>query len=154
MSDRIRTMVSLPTISDVKSAAADLCRSQPVVLAYVFGSHARGMADAESDIDIAVLTDPSLSKDERFDLRFRLMRHLAVSKNIPVEKIDLVVLQDVPVLLQYNVIRNGQMLFERSAGVRHDFEFSVEQRYEDEAPSLDREADMTIQRILNRHASL
>ena len=36
------------------ASLAAVCRSYPVSLAYLFGSHARGTADAESDIDVAV----------------------------------------------------------------------------------------------------
>src|SRR5437016_2520034 len=83
----------------------------PVELAYLFGSHARETADDESDVDIAVLANPALSQDERRDLRFDLLPACSQGLSLPITTIDLIVLQDVPALLQYNVIRHGQVLF-------------------------------------------
>lgn len=124
-------------------------RREPVVLAYLFGSHAHGRADSESDVDIAVLADSSLSRGERQTLRLKLMRTCAEALTLPIERIDLVVLQDVPVLLQYNVIRGGLLLCAKNPSVRPAYEFAVEQSYDDERPLLEREADLTFERILS-----
>jgi uncharacterized protein len=140
---------SLFSIQRLRQSIKPVLHSQPVVLAYVFGSVARGTADSESDLDIAVLTLPSLSKEQRFDLRLKLHRLLAEALHVDLEQVDLIILQDVPTLLQYNVLRNGQLLFALSPSVHHAFELSVEQRYEDESPYLEREAKMTIERILS-----
>ena len=69
------------------------------------------------------------------------------------EKFDVIVLQDVPVLLQFNVLRNGQLLFARTPQDSRDFAMNVERRYEDESPYLDREAAITFERILSHRAS-
>lgn len=47
------------------SSVASICREEPVLLVYLFGSHARGTPDAESDLDIAILADASFSTAER-----------------------------------------------------------------------------------------
>lgn len=145
-------MSSSSSPTGLSPTLADVCRSHPVVLGYLFGSHARGTADADSDIDVAVLADPGLSPNERLNLRFRLMRHLAEVLDHPLDQIDIIVLQDVPSLLQYNVIRTGQPVFERDPAARHTFELSVERRYDDERPYLERETTITLQRILSRTA--
>lgn len=124
------------------------CHREPVDLAYLFGSHARGTADAESDIDVAVLAHPTLSNEQRLRLRLRLLRSLADTLGLPIDRLDVVVLQDVPALLQLNVIRTGQVVFGEAAA-RRSFELGVERRYEDESPYLDREADLTLDRILS-----
>src|SRR4051812_22538102 len=85
-------------------AIESVCRRYPVSLAYVFGSHARGTADTESDVDIAVLLTPDLSPRERHRLRLLLMPELAAVLHLDVSLIDLVVLQDARLLLQYNAI--------------------------------------------------
>lgn len=131
---------------------ADVCRRHPVVLVYLFGSHARGDADSESDVDLAVLVDASLTPLQRHRLRLRLLRDAADALDLPLEHLDVVTLQDVPVLLQYNVLRTGQLLFAKTPAARQAFERSVEQRYEDVRPYLEREAELTLQRILSRPA--
>src|SRR5438045_416233 len=95
----------------ITRAIVDACRPFPVTVAYLFGSHACGIADDESDVDIAVLVEASLTPQERGRLKLKLLRRLAES--LPIDAIDVVLLQDVPVLLQYNVIRHGDPVFVR-----------------------------------------
>lgn len=140
----------LPT--GLPEAIVSVCRAHPVTVAYLFGSHARGTADAESDIDVAVLADPSISKEERHALKLTLGRALASALPPSAGEIDIVVLQDVPVLLRYNVVRTGLPVFATTLSARRAFEFDTERRYEDERPLLDREADLTLDRILSRAA--
>jgi len=145
-------MSSSPSLQRLTTTIRTICHSQPVVLAYLFGSHARGTVDADSDIDLAILADASLLPLQRSELRFRLMRTLAEELNVPLEQIDLIILQDVPSLLQHNVIRNGRVLFARETSARREFELAVERRYDDESPYLEREADITVKRILSHTA--
>jgi predicted nucleotidyltransferase len=127
-------------------------RVHPVQLAYLFGSHARGNADIESDLDIAVLADPTLSKEERHALKLRL--HRAFREALPIEygEIDMVVLQDVPVLLQYNVVRDGKCIYALRPTVHHAYELMVRNRYDDEHALLDAEAEIALDRILSHAA--
>ncbi|MDB5310173.1 MAG: nucleotidyltransferase [Gemmataceae bacterium] len=145
----VRPMSSNPALQRLPAAIQAICRAHPVVLAYLFGSHARGTADSESDVDIAVLADESLTPLARSELRFRLMRTLAENLALPLEQIDLILLQDVPSLLQRNVIRGGSVLFARDTRARREFELFVDRRYEDESPDLEREATITVERILS-----
>jgi predicted nucleotidyltransferase len=125
-------------------------RLRPVTLAYLFGSLARGRADSESDIDIAVLLVPTLSKKERLAQRLELTESIAELLGRHSEDIDVVVLQDAPSLLRYNVVRSGQLLYARDGGARTAFEREVQRTYKDEEPFLERETTRTLQRILAR----
>lgn len=78
-----------------------------VRFAYVFGSYARNDMGPLSDIDIAVFLDRGLSV---FDCRLSLMERLA--RELGEECIDLVTLNDAPVLLRYEVIREGRVIKE------------------------------------------
>lgn len=78
------------------------------------------------------------------------MRELATALGKPLEKIDLIILQDVPVLLQFNIIRNGILLHEKDRSERISHALHVEQDYDDERYYLDRESDSTLTRILSR----
>lgn len=141
-------MATSDILHRLQTTVATVCALHPVTLAYLFGSHARGDADSESDIDIAILAEPSLSKEERRDLRVSLL--LAFTQAFPEHLTEIILLQEMPVLLQVNVIREGSLLFAKNPGLRAGYELGVEAKYDDEAPFLEREASLTVQRILNR----
>jgi uncharacterized protein len=141
-----------PPVAGLVERLRAVSSAEPVALAYLFGSAARGTTDQESDIDVAILTDQSLGKEDRQELRLRLMRSFGDALGVPTDRLDVIALQDVPTLLQYNAIRVGSLVYERMPGTAKGFEFSVERRYDDESPLLDRDADLTIDRILSRSA--
>lgn len=125
---------------DIPQRIRNVCAAEPAIrLAYLHGSHASGMPDKESDIDIGVLLDSSLNTEERFRMRLDLMGRMAEALRVDSEKVDLIVLQDVPALLKYNVIRKGFCVFERDRSERVLFELRVEQEYDDEIYYLERE---------------
>lgn len=62
------------------------------MVAYLFGSIARGEENCLSDIDIAVLFDEVLTKKEAFDLQLRLIVDLG--DLLKTKNVDLVVLND------------------------------------------------------------
>lgn len=125
---------------------------EPILVAYLHGSHANGHADDESDVDIAAVAERPLPKSERFKLQLRLMHRIAEETGIPLDEVDFTILQDAPMLLQYNVIRRGICIFERTKSDRIDFELRTEQAYEDELPYLERETELTLHRILHPSA--
>lgn len=127
----------------------NILKGLPIALAYLHGSCAIGKDDEESDIDIGILADPALSKKERHSLRLSLMQPIAEALGVPMEKLDTVILQDVPVLLQYNIIRGGIILFQRTRAERITYELHVEQMFDDEQYYLSREANTTIRHILS-----
>lgn len=51
---------------------------------------------------------------------------------MPVDRLDVVILQDVSTLLQYNVIRGGSAFYARTPAARREYELHVERRYDDE----------------------
>ena len=115
-----------------------------VNFAYLFGSTVRGDANELSDVDIAVMLDESLSKKDMFNEELNLISELTcVLKS---DKIDLVVLNDAPLLLKYNVIKNGHIL-KSDETQRIAFETHVMSRYLDERYYIKRHTDMTLQRI-------
>ena len=78
-----------------------------VQFSYLFGSVARQTAGPLSDVDIAVYVDARVNIFKR---RLTLMEALA--KKIGSERFDLVVLNVAPVVLKYEVIKNGIVLKE------------------------------------------
>jgi hypothetical protein len=114
--------------AQIDTIAAFLRRQATVRFAYLFGSRARGDAGRLSDIDIAVFLDPGL---DLFTCRLQLMEQLAVTLHS--DRFDLVVLNDAPTTLRYEVIRDGRVLKEDKP-LRVDFETGVLRSYLDTAP--------------------
>lgn len=95
---------------------AALERQPEVLVAYLFGSAARGRPGPLSDVDVAVL----LAEDsDRTGRRLDLIGDLAAAAGT--DEIDLVVLNDAPNELAFRVIRDGRVLLCRDerARVRH-----------------------------------
>ncbi len=145
-------MAMAPSSPELENRIQRACASFPVTVAYLFGSYVQGAADDESDVDIAVLVKPGLSALERHDMKLRLIRACSEECGMPLEKMDIVILQDVPVLLQLNVLQRGKLIFAKSAAVRRAFEIEVERTYEDERPYIERETELTLERILAHRA--
>ncbi|WP_243671586.1 nucleotidyltransferase domain-containing protein [Vulcanisaeta sp. JCM 16161] len=78
-----------------------------VVLAFLFGSRARGSAGEDSDYDIAVLARGPLNHEEVVEL----VKDLADALGVPVDKVDLVDLSRAPNELVYVVLRDGVPIY-------------------------------------------
>jgi predicted nucleotidyltransferase len=115
-----------------------------VILAYLFGSTVRGDTGILSDVDIGVLLDEKLSKKERFYMELELIGEITalIKKN----KIDLVVLNEAPLLLAYNIIKNG-IILKSSEIERVKFETKILSMYMDEKYYIKRHTEETLKRI-------
>ena len=115
-----------------------------IIIAYLFGSTVRGDIGRLSDVDIAVLVDEKISKKNRFDLELKLISEIAalIKKN----KIDLIVLNEAPLLLAYNIIKNGSIL-KSNETERVIFETKILSMYMDEKYYIKRHTEETLKRI-------
>lgn len=82
-----------------------------VVLAIAFGSVAVGTADAESDVDVAVWTDPALDHERQRDLT----QVIALATGRPVDLVDL---RSAGVALRREIFRHGWTLVDRDPSLR------------------------------------
>jgi predicted nucleotidyltransferase len=131
----------------MENAVELLRREKRVKLAYLFGSAARGEMGKLSDIDIGVYLDESLSDDQRFKLQLELMSRLAAA--LKTDNVDLIVMNNAPLLLNYNIIKHGKPIkFKGQAKVR--FEAGILSRYLDRKYSIDRHTSIGIKRIAER----
>jgi predicted nucleotidyltransferase len=88
--------------------AAELLAADPRVrLVYLFGSAARHGAVAPRDLDLAVLARPALRTPELLRLQGELQEELATP-------VDLVSLNDAPIVLAHEVVEGGRCLYARS----------------------------------------
>lgn len=104
-------------------------RAQPdVVVAYLFGSTARGTAGPTSDVDVAVLLAPEPPPLRRLELLAE------VAAVVGSERADLVVLNDAPPAVGYRVVAEGTPLLVRDEAARVRYTARIVDRYLDLAP--------------------
>ena len=105
----------------------------PVAAVYLFGSICTGRYGALSDIDIALMVDPSVSVDAVCgDVQDELCRRLKT------DRIDLVLLAKAPPSLAYRVIKDGRCIYCRDKKSVESFESLTVMKYLDFKPVRDR----------------
>jgi hypothetical protein len=107
-----------------------------VVLAYLFGSHARGRAWARSDVDVAVLLEGRPDDDRCFDVRLDVIGGLM--DVLDTDDVDVLVLNQAPPALRYAVLRDGILLFCRDHQAMIEFRVRALNEYLDFKPILRR----------------
>ncbi|MDZ7262590.1 MAG: nucleotidyltransferase domain-containing protein [candidate division KSB1 bacterium] len=128
-----------------KNDLTTLLSGYPVIVAYLYGSVVRGDTIPTSDVDIGILLENGLTKSERFDLRLRLIGELgAVLKT---SNVDLVVLNDSPIPLQFEIISANQVLYCKDESTRVDHEVYVMSRYLDMKYYRDRHSKILMEQI-------
>ncbi len=117
-------------VSDISFDA--IFADTPVLVVWLFGSHASGRTHTRSDIDIAVLFTPETAKEERERWRLELIGRL--SDAFRSDAIDLAILNDAPPLLRYEALRPRHVLYNRDDEARVAFEVRTMQEWFDWAP--------------------
>jgi predicted nucleotidyltransferase len=109
-------------------------KDEKVLFAYVYGSYARDSIDFDSDIDVAVYLKSSdvkgyIGKEEELTIELVTKIHM--------DRIDLRILNVLPLLLQYNILKDGIPVFVRDDKERVDFETRVMNRFFELKPYID-----------------
>lgn len=113
------TAKSATTVADFRAVRDAALRMLPdAQLLYVFGSHARGVAGASSDLDLAVLAGAAIDPLRLFSARQSL--ELALGTDV-----DLVDLAAAGSVLRMEVVRDGVLLYEHGAEQALAFESRV-----------------------------
>jgi len=103
-----------------------------VVLAYLYGSQARGDAGPLSDVDVAVLFSPDVPESERFNRVLHLIGELgSVFRRNDVYVVDLA---DASPLLRHRVYYDGRVLYCTDDAERVRFETTALRDYVDTEP--------------------
>lgn len=103
-----------------------------VQAAFLFGSHATGRARADSDIDVAVLLDAEFAQANRAGSLRRVIESLAA--HLAADRLDVVILNDAPPALAFQVLKHGKVAFERNATALHRFRVRTYARHADYEP--------------------
>ena len=141
----MQSVMPQPNLEQLEQKLRDFFSGvESVKLAYLFGSTVRGEANCLSDIDIAVLFDDTFLQKEAFDPQLELISEL--TDLLKTNNVDLVVLNGSPLLLTYNIIRDG-IILKSDEPLRVKFETKIMSRYLDERYHIERHAKESLKRI-------
>lgn len=113
-----------------------LLQAYPELLgAYLFGSQANGTASRLSDVDIGLVLRPNLIQKERHQILGKIFSD--VSRLLKTDFIDLVDLQQAPVLLRYKAVMEGTCLFANDRTDMNRFTMDTVKLFEDFRPHLE-----------------
>ena len=91
-----------------------------IIFGYLFGSHAKGLARASSDIDLGFFVNPE-SEQTFFDIRINL--YMDLSRTLKQNNIDIVILNQCRNLILLNeIISHGHLIHDSNAPLRENFE--------------------------------
>ena len=105
-----------------------------ILFAYLYGSRALDSAHPGSDIDISVYLKPSGIKEH---MKKETELTAALITGLHDDNIDLRILNTLPFLLKYKVIKEGIPILVKDESARVEFETMVMNRYFELKPYLD-----------------
>lgn len=115
---------------------SNLFTQEPVEVVYLFGSQAMGTAGPISDIDIGILLNSNIAKENYFNYRLSFTSKLV--SIFQKDKVDVVILNECPPLLKDRVIRYGKVIYCRDEIQRIRFEVKTLDEYLDFLPMQER----------------
>ena len=111
-------------------------KKKGIVAIYLFGSVIGASYGAKSkpDIDIAILLDKDNPYRDNLEAKFRISEDLERLLDKKSEEIDVIILNDAAPVLVHEVIKTGDILWEKDREKRVDFEVTAELEYYDTKP--------------------
>ena len=101
----------------------------------MFGSRAGGKPRPSSDTDLAILLDNGFARKDSLAYKLELLRALKVVLGI--ENVDLVLLNEAPPLLKFQVAKHGKLLYRAENASDVSFRARAFMEYMDIKPMLD-----------------
>ncbi len=123
---------SIPCLGALVGVVRDLPEIEAL---YLFGSHAEGIANSLSDVDLGVLLSNQVSSEEYFDIRRRY--NIMFADVLKADNVDVVVLNGAPVQLAFQIIAPRAIVFERDPDSRAHFEMGITRKFLDFRPFLE-----------------
>ncbi|MDD5434601.1 MAG: nucleotidyltransferase domain-containing protein [Nitrospira sp.] len=114
----------------IKKINPFLFQRQEILMAYLYGSYAKGTPHGHSDIDVAIYLKHRVD-DNKHPYGYRAELITSLIKLLGTNKIDLIILIDVPPFLKFQVVRYGTLIFTRSEAKRIEFHAGTIAKYLD-----------------------
>lgn len=134
-------------IKEIKNKIATYFSTKPEIkTGYIFGSIAKGGENKLSDIDIGILLDEEkLPKDAPCRYKAQVITELiSIFKT---DKVDLVILNECPLLLSFRVVHDGTILYSKDEKERIGFEVKIMSQYFDRKFYFDRHINLSLATI-------
>lgn len=113
---------SNPTMIDIDqhlgALMAFLASQERIVAAYLYGSYGTRCQTPLSDVDIALLLEGSSLRPGYED---ELHLHSDIAQILREEDINLTILNKVPIMLRYNILAEGRLIYRDSSTALEDF---------------------------------
>jgi predicted nucleotidyltransferase len=116
---------------------------EKILVAYLFGSHAKKLNTPISDVDIAILL--SETPKNLFEYYLYMVNKLS---GIVGDNLDLIILNTAPPMLKHQIIKYGKIIYTRDEKERIKFEARAESEYLDFSRALRRYDECLIKKIL------
>jgi len=120
-------------VSQLRRELPGLLMDRPVLVAYLYGSLARGEATPLSDVDIALVTEQPLPSLDRLDLELDVEVELSA---MGLSEADVRVIDQAPPAVRGRVVTEGILLYCRDERKRAAFEAQARAQYFDLQPAL------------------
>lgn len=101
---------------DIDKLKDCLYMQDEVIAAYIFGSYASERPEAARDIDIAVLLDGSINKEDYGFIKLSITTELI--KCLSFDNVDVVIMNIAAPLISHEIIKKGQLLFSKDEKAR------------------------------------
>jgi len=106
-----------------------ITRKYPIIAIYLFGSQASNNVGPLSDYDFAVQLKDNVSEEEATDIQGRLS--LDLSHELSGKSVDIVILNYAPILLKYQCLSRGKLLYSSDDKKRAKLTYEILQKYLD-----------------------
>lgn len=117
-------------------------QTQPEIIAlYLYGSQVQGTANVLSDVDVAILAQPGLSRSQLWRLEDQWMSQWP-------ERLDLRVLNLAPLSVRYEIMAHGQRLWMVDTGIVAEIESLIWRQYWDLRPRLEQDWTQYIEYVM------
>ncbi len=125
-------------LPEVNKAHEKLCEyfkeREEILFSFLFGSLANNMTTGVSDIDIAIMVDPTRvnESDYRYGYKAELISELI--SLLSFNDIDLVILNDASLLLKHRIVKFGELIYSKDDRLSFEFQIKTLERYLDLQP--------------------
>ncbi len=115
-----------PLLFDLKEV---LLKDDEIIFGYIFGSYGMNKSSPLSDVDIAFYVSPG---KDAFEKKLAMMEE--ITSILKTDEVDIVILNEAPLVLCYQVLKTGRLLFSKDERLRLDFVNKVYNLYCDTEP--------------------